>query len=63
MEDSAEIQRFGTGLPSANFAIATRYLHAHNSEIERADLDQAIDLLVKVLVQLDARKVAEIRNF
>ena len=62
-EDSAEIQRFGAGLPSANFAIATRYLHAHNSEIERSDLDQSIDLLVKVLTQLDARKVAEISRF
>lgn len=62
-EDSAEIQRFGAGLPSANFAIATRYLHAHNSEIERSDLDQSIGLLVKVLTQLDARKVAEISRF
>ncbi len=62
-EDSAELQRFGAGLPSANFAIATRYLHAHNSMIERSDLDRAIDLLVKVLTRLDARKVAEISRF
>ena len=37
-EDSAEIQRFGAGLPSVNFAIATRYLHGHNSVIQRSDL-------------------------
>jgi endoglucanase len=61
--DSAEMQRFGAGLPSANLAVATRYLHAHNSVIERSDLDQAIDLLVKVLTQLDTHKVAEISRF
>lgn len=62
-EDAAEIQRFGTGVPAANFAVATRYLHDHNSEIQRSDLDQSIDLLVKVLSQLDARRVAEIARF
>ena len=62
-EDSAELQRFGAGLPAANFAVATRYLHAHNSEIERSDLDQAIDLLLKVLPLLDASTVAEIARF
>jgi putative aminopeptidase FrvX len=43
--------------------LSTRYLPAHNSVIERSDLDRAIDLLVKVLTQLDARKVAEISRF
>jgi len=62
-EDSAELQAFGVGLPSANLAIATRYLHSHNSMIERRDLDRAVELLVKLLPQLDARKVAEISRF
>jgi endoglucanase len=57
------MQAFGAGLPAANIAVATRYLHAHNSVIERSDLDSAIDLLVKVLTRLDARKVAEISRF
>jgi endoglucanase len=62
-EDSKELQAYGTGVPAANIAIATRYLHAHNSVIERSDLDRTIELLVKVLLQLDARKVAEISAF
>jgi endoglucanase len=62
-EDSAELQAYGTGVPAANIAIATRYLHAHNSVIERSDLDRTIDFLLKVLVQLDARKMAEISAF
>jgi endoglucanase len=62
-EDSREIQAFGTGLPAANIAVATRYLHSHNSMIERSDLDRAIDFLMKALVQLDAQKVREISAF
>jgi putative aminopeptidase FrvX len=62
-EDSRELQAYGTGVPAANVAVATRYLHSHNSMIQRSDLDRTIDLLLKALVQLDARKVAEISAF
>ncbi len=62
-EDSMELQAYGTGVPAANIAVATRYLHSHNSMIQRSDLDRTIDFLVKALVQLDARKVAEISAF
>jgi putative aminopeptidase FrvX len=62
-EDSAEMQRFGAGRPAVNFAVATRYLHSHNSEIDRADLDRAADLLVKALNLLDAKAVAGISGF
>jgi putative aminopeptidase FrvX len=62
-EDSAELQRFGAGRPAINFAVATRYLHSHNSEIDRADLERAVDLLVKVLSLLDAKAVADISRF
>ena len=62
-EDSAELQRFGAGRPAINFAVATRYLHAHNSEIDRGDLNRALDLLVKALNLLDTRAVADISRF
>jgi endoglucanase len=62
-EDSAEMQRFGAGRPAVNLAVATRYLHSHNSMIERSDIDWTVDLLVKALTQLDARTVAEISRF
>jgi len=62
-EDSAELQRFGAGRPAVNLAVATRYLHSHNSMIERGDLDHAVDLLVKILPRLDAKTVAEISRF
>lgn len=62
-EDSAELQRYGAGKPAINFAVATRYLHTHNSLIDRSDLDRAVDLLVKILPRLDAKTVTEISRF
>ena len=62
-EDSAEMQRYATGKPAINFAIATRYLHAHTSVIDRRDLDLAIDLLAKAVPRLDAKTVDEISRF
>ncbi|HXX22418.1 MAG TPA: M20/M25/M40 family metallo-hydrolase [Terriglobia bacterium] len=62
-EDSAELQRFDTGKPAVNFAVPTRYLHSHNSIIERRDLDRAVDLLVALLPLLDAKTVGEISSF
>jgi len=62
-EDSAELQRFDRGKPAVNFAVATRYLHCHNSMIERDDLDRAVDLLVALLPLLDAKTVGEISHF
>jgi len=62
-EDCAELQRFDAGKPAVNLAVATRYLHSHNSMLARRDLDQAVDLLVTLLPLLDAKTVAEISRF
>ena len=52
-----------SGEPSVNLAVAARYLHSHNSMIERRDLDRAVDLLVDLLPLLDAKTVADISHF
>jgi putative aminopeptidase FrvX len=62
-EDAAELQRFAAGRPSLNYAVPTRYLHSHNSMMQRSDLDQAITLLMKVLPELNATTVKEIARF
>jgi putative aminopeptidase FrvX len=62
-EDSERLQRFDGGRPSLNLAVPTRYLHNHNSVIDRADLEHAIDLLVKALPRLDISTVAQISRF
>jgi putative aminopeptidase FrvX len=62
-QDAAEMQRYGAGRPSINFSVPTRYLHSHNSVIDRADLDHAVNLLVKILLRLDEKTVTEISRF
>jgi putative aminopeptidase FrvX len=62
-QDAAEMQRYGAGRPSINFSVPTRYLHSHNSVIDRADLDHAVNLLVKILLGLDEKTVTEISRF
>ncbi|MEQ1857017.1 MAG: M42 family metallopeptidase [Longimicrobiales bacterium] len=62
-EDGAEIQLYDTGRPSVNMTVPTRYLHAHTGIIQRSDFDQAVELLIQVLVRLDADRVAEIGSF
>jgi endoglucanase len=62
-EDGAEIQVYDTGRPSVNMTVPTRYLHAHTGIIQRSDFDQAVELLIQVLLRLDAATVAELASF
>ena len=62
-DDSAEIQKSTTGVPTVNLVIPTRYTHAHNGIINRKDFDRMVDLLVALLEGLDARKVDQLRSF
>jgi len=56
-------QRVSRTLSRINFAVPTRCLHNHSSMIERRDLDRAVDLLVALLLLLDAQTVGEISRF
>jgi len=62
-EDGAEIQRYDTGRPAVNMTVPTRYLHGHTGIIQRSDFDQAVELLIQMLVRLDAETVAELASF
>lgn len=62
-QDAAAIQMHATGTPAVNFTVPTRYLHAHTGIIDRADFDAAVELLVEVLLRLDAATVAEMASF
>jgi endoglucanase len=62
-DDSAELQKANGGVPTVNLVVPVRYTHAHNGIMNRRDFDQMLDLLVAMLVKLDAAKVAEIRDF
>ena len=62
-EDGAQIQRFDSGRPAVNMTVPTRYLHAHTGIIQRTDFDQAVELLIQVLLRLDQQTVGELATF
>lgn len=61
-EDGAEMQKWSTGTPVVNFTVPVRYLHSFHGVIRRDDFDRAVDLLVEVLLRLDAKTVAELKS-
>lgn len=62
-DDSAEIQKSNGGVPTICLVVPVRYTHAHNGIVNRRDFDQAVELVVALLQQLDAGTVAKIRDF
>ena len=62
-DDSAEMQTAAGGAPTVNLVVPIRYTHAHNGIANRKDFDQTVDLVVAMLLQLDAKTVEELRDF
>jgi endoglucanase len=62
-DDGAEIQRSNGGVPTITLTVPTRYTHAHNGIISRADFDRTVDLVVALIRRLDAAAVSSLREF
>lgn len=62
-DDSAEMQKSNGGVPTVNLVVPVRYTHSHNGIMNRADFDQTVDLVVAILQSLDAKVVANLRDF
>ena len=62
-DDSAAIQVTSGGVPTVNLVVPARYTHAHNGIIDRADFDRTVDLVVALIQRLDAKTVADLRDF
>ena len=62
-DDSAEMQKSNGGAPTVNMVVPVRYTHSHNGIMNRGDFDKMVDLLVAVLQKLDAKAVANLRDF
>ncbi len=62
-DDSAEMQTMNGGAPTINLVVPVRYTHSHNGIVNRQDFDQAVELLTAMLVQMDAKTVAQLRDF
>jgi len=62
-DDSAEIQKTETGVPTVNIGVPVRYMHVHNGVMDRADFDATVTLVTAMIKRLDAAEVARIRDF
>jgi putative aminopeptidase FrvX len=62
-DDSAEIQTMNGGAPTINLVVPVRYTHSHNGIVNRQDFDQTVELVVAMLVHMDAKTVQELRDF
>jgi putative aminopeptidase FrvX len=62
-DDSAEMQTMNGGAPTINLVVPIRYTHSHNGIVNRQDFDQTVDLVVAMLVQMNAETVRQLRDF
>jgi endoglucanase len=62
-DDSAEMQTVAGGAPTVNLVVPARYTHVHTGVINRQDFDQTVDLVVALLRRMDAKTVADLRDF
>jgi endoglucanase len=62
-DDSAEIQKSGTGVPTVNIGVPVRYMHVHNGVMDRADFDATVNLVVATIKRLNSAEVSKIKDF
>jgi putative aminopeptidase FrvX len=62
-DDSSEMQKSNGGVPTVNLVVPVRYTHAHNGIMNRGDFDHMVNLMVALLQALDAKTVANLRDF
>jgi putative aminopeptidase FrvX len=56
--DGGIIHLHGLGVPTIVIGVAARHIHSDSSIIHRQDYDDAVKLLIALLIQLDAKTVA-----
>lgn len=60
--DAGSINISNDGVPATCISLATRYLHSHNSIISKKDFDQAVNLIISFIENLDKQKYEELIN-
>ena len=62
-QDASMLQQSGTGIPTINIGIPTRYGHSPSGIIDRADYDHTVELIVQMVRALSAEEVRLISEF
>jgi putative aminopeptidase FrvX len=55
--DGGAIHLFKTGVPTVVICVPARHIHSHSSIIHRKDYDDAVKLLVELIIRLDKEQV------
>jgi putative aminopeptidase FrvX len=60
--DGAMIHLHNEGVPTVVLGVPTRHIHSHAGILHRDDYDHALDLLVKLILRLDASTVQQLTD-
>jgi endoglucanase len=58
--DGAAIHLHGSGVPTVVFSLPVRYIHSHGGILHRDDFNAAVELLTRVIPQLDEKTVTDL---
>ncbi len=58
--DGGTMHLHQSGVPTIVLAVPTRHIHSHNAILHRGDFDGAVDLLTRVIRELDGQTVADL---
>ncbi len=58
--DGAVIHLHRNGVPTVVLSLPVRHMHSHNGIMHRADFDGAVELLVRIIQQLNQRTVTDL---
>ena len=62
-EDASQLQKALQGIPAINIGVPTRYGHSQSGVIDRADYDNTVKLVVRMIQKLSTAEVQAIREF
>lgn len=60
--DGSIIHLHKHGVPTIVIGVPTRHIHSHNSIIKRVDLDNTIELVIKIIKKLDKKTITNLTN-
>jgi putative aminopeptidase FrvX len=61
--DGGPIHLHKIGVPTVVLSVPARHIHSHNSIIRRDDFDSTVELVVRLVQQLDSKTVAGLTNY
>ena len=60
--DGSIIHLHKHGVPTVVIGVPTRHIHSHNSILKRVDIDDTIELVLKVIKKLNKRTATNLTN-